>query len=60
MSDNDEKIQQIYDVIVGSELHPDGMISRIQELENFKSLALKAFWTGTGIALTIGTVLKLT
>ncbi len=55
-----QKIDEIYKAIVGSELHPNGLLERVDRLEKFRTNSLKAAWTLSGVILALGTILKLT
>ncbi len=57
--DNEAKIDEIYKAIVGSELHPDGLIQRVDKLEKFSGRMKKAIWTITGVLMSLGAILKL-
>ena len=37
MREMERQISEIHDVLVGSKLHPKGLIGRVDELEQFKS-----------------------
>tara|TARA_R110001632_G_scaffold195229_1_gene316819 strand:- start:2200 stop:2382 length:183 start_codon:yes stop_codon:yes gene_type:complete len=59
MENQEQKIDAIYDAIVGSDLNPNGLINRMDKLEKFKAASMKAIWTVGGVILAIGTILKL-
>jgi len=58
MTESERKINEIYDAIVGSELHPNGLLDRVDKLERFKEVVKKTGWTATGVLVAIGTILK--
>jgi len=58
MTESEKKINEIYDAIVGSELHPNGLLDRVDKLERFKEVVKKTGWTATGVLVAIGTILK--
>ena len=59
MKDNNQKLDEIYNAIVGSELNPNGLLHRVGKLEKQSSVIKKMTWTVAGILMAIGTVLKI-
>ena len=57
--DDKRKLDEIYTAIVGSELHPNGLLNRVEKLEQWASNAKRFAWIGTGIFIAGSAIIKL-
>jgi len=54
-----DKIDKIYDAIVGSELQPNGLLDRVDRLEKWASSVKRFTWIATGILIAGSAIIKL-